>query len=68
MNIVDDIRNSNLSGKDLTEKYKLAKSTISEIRNNKIWKEERRETANIPMDIDIYELSISEDGCVSLTI
>jgi hypothetical protein len=43
--IVDDIRSSNLSGVDLGNKHSVARSTISEIRNNLIWKEENREKA-----------------------
>lgn len=59
--IVDEIRSSNLTGKQLSEKHHLAKSTISEIRNNKIWKEEHREKAILPMDVDIYQLEVTDD-------
>lgn len=40
--IVDEIRTSSLSGKDLCDKYDVSKATISMIRTNKIWKEENR--------------------------
>ena len=60
--IVDDIRSSDLSGKELSDKYKLGKATVSEIRNNKIWKEEHRDVAQIPMDIDKYILEADDNG------
>lgn len=60
--IVDNIRSSDLSGKDLSNKYKLAKSTVSEIRNNKIWKEEHRDVAHIPKDIDVYQLIVDDNN------
>jgi hypothetical protein len=44
---VDDIRSSTLNGIELASKYNVSKSTISEIRNNHIWKEEHREKAII---------------------
>ena len=47
--IVDDIRSSNLKGVELSEKYNISKATISEIRNNKIWKEENRLKAILPV-------------------
>lgn len=65
--IIDDIRSSSLSGKELTEKYGLAKSTVSMIRNNKIWKDEHREKARIPMDRNEYELNAT-DNCITLSI
>lgn len=40
--IVDEIRNSSLSRKELITKYGIAKSTLSMILNNKIWLEEHR--------------------------
>lgn len=46
--IVDDIRSSNLKGTTLSEQYKVSEGTISEIRNNKIWKEEYRPIAVLP--------------------
>ena len=46
--IVDDIRSSPLKGKELSEKYKVSEGTISEIRNNHIWKEEKRPAASLP--------------------
>jgi hypothetical protein len=42
---IDDIRTSNLNGVQLGEKYGVARSTISEIRNHLIWKEEHRDKA-----------------------
>lgn len=45
--IIDDIRTSKLNGVELAEKYNVAKSTISEIRNHLIWKEEHRHIAHI---------------------
>lgn len=46
--IVDDIRSSNLKGTTLSEQYKVSEGTISEIRNNKIWREEYRQIAVLP--------------------
>ena len=46
--IIDDIRNSSLTGKDLSIKHSVSKATISEVRNNKIWKEEKRLVAQLP--------------------
>ena len=65
--IVDDIRSSILSSKQLSEKHNLPKSTISEIRNNKTWKEEHREQALVPLDVDIYNVEITDD-CIKFTI
>ena len=61
-NIVDAIRQSSLTGKELSEQLGLPKSSISEIRNHKTWKEEHRNKAFIPMDIDRYEMEITDDG------
>ena len=47
--VIDDIRSSDLNGVELSKKYGVAKSTISEIRTNKIWKEEHREKALLPI-------------------
>ena len=65
---IDDIRSSSLTGKELAEKHRLAKSTISEIRNTKIWKEEHRDVARIPMDIDVYEMNVKDNGDVLFII
>ena len=66
--IVDSIRNSNLSGNQLAIDYNLSKGSISDIRNNKIWKEEYRDVAIIPKDIDIYEMKIDSNGDISFVI
>jgi hypothetical protein len=49
--IVDDIRSSSLTGKELVVKHGVSKATISEVRNNIIWKEEHRGIALIHSDI-----------------
>ena len=46
--IVDDIRSSNLTGKELSKMYGISGASISEIRNNKSWKEEQRNIAILP--------------------
>lgn len=46
---VDEIRSSNLRNLDLAKNLNICKSTVSEIRNNKIWKEENRLKAIIPI-------------------
>lgn len=66
--IVDIIRESSLTGKELSEQLKLPKSTISEIKNHKSWKEEHRDKAYIPKDIDTYEMIIKDNGDVLLVI
>ncbi len=65
--IVDTIRQSSLTGKELSEQLSIPKSSISEIRNHKTWKEEHRSKAFIPMDIDIYQLEIDDD-CIRMVI
>lgn len=62
--IVDDIRSSSLSGKELTDKYMLSKASVSMIRNNKIWKDEYRDKALIPMDIDVYQVDVTDDSVI----
>lgn len=46
--IVEDIRSSNLTNKELCEKHNLSKATVSEIRTGKTWKDEQREKAIVP--------------------
>ena len=46
-NIVDEIRSSNEQGTILANKFQVSKSTISEIRNNRIWQNELREKAKL---------------------
>lgn len=64
---VDEIRNSFLTGKELSEKLNLSKATISDIRNNKTWKEENRSIAQLPMDVDVYQLE-ADDDCIRLIL
>jgi hypothetical protein len=45
---VESIRGSKLSGNALAHNYGVSKGTISEIRNNKIWKEEDQFKAILP--------------------
>lgn len=45
---VESIRGSRLSGKALAHNYEVSKGTISDIRNNKIWKEEHQFKAVLP--------------------
>lgn len=65
--IVDEIRNSFLTGKELSEKLNLSKGTISDIRNHKTWKEENRSIAQLPMDVDVYQLE-ADDDCIRLIL
>lgn len=65
---VDYIRNSDLSGNQLARELELSKASISDIRNNKIWKEEYRDTAIVPKDIDVYTMEIDNNGNVSFVI
>lgn len=65
--IVDTIRQSSLTGKELSEQLSIPAPTISKIRNHRTWKEEHRETAKIPMDVDVYELQIDND-CIRMII
>lgn len=65
--IVDEIRNSFLTGKELSEKFNLSKGTVSDIRNNKTWKEENRSIAQLPKDVDVYQLE-ADDDCVRLIL
>lgn len=51
--IVDDVRASKLTGKELAQKHGVSRATISEIRNNKIWKEEKRQAAILPNGISV---------------
>lgn len=46
--IIDKIRSSTLRNFELVKELGILPSTVSEIRNNKIWKEENREKAIIP--------------------
>jgi hypothetical protein len=46
--LVDYIRNSKETGKELSEKLNVSKATISDVRNNLSWKEENRFKAIIP--------------------
>lgn len=48
--VVDDIRSAptNVTNKELSLKHDLSKSSVSEIRSGKRWKEEHREKAMIP--------------------
>ncbi len=59
--VVDTIRQSSLTGKELSEQLNIPKSSISEIKNHKTWKEEHREKAIVPMDVDIYQLQVDDD-------
>lgn len=45
--LVDLIRSSSEPGTVLAKKLGVSKATISEVRNNVIWKEEHREVANL---------------------
>jgi len=65
--IVDTIRQSSLTGKELSEQLSIPSPTISKIRNHKTWKEENREIAKIPMDVDIYQLEVYDD-CIRMII
>lgn len=67
-NTVDYIRSSDKSGSELATELVVSKGTISDIRNNKIWKDEYREVAQIPRDIDVYQMNISDDGDVTFVI
>jgi len=49
--IIDAIRSSSLTGKELASKYGVSRGNISMIVNNKIWKEEHREVGIIPKDL-----------------
>ena len=46
--IADEIRSSSLSGYKIAEEYGISSSTVSYIRNNKIWKNENRDIAIFP--------------------
>jgi hypothetical protein len=46
--IVDDIRSSNLTNSDLSQKHKVSESTIYAIKTNRSWKEEHRSIAPLP--------------------
>lgn len=65
---VNYIRNSNRSNNELVDELKLSKSTISDIRNNKTWKEEHRLSASVPMDTDVYKLIITDNDDVVFVI
>lgn len=45
---VESIRGSTLTGNTLARNYQVSKGTISDIRNNKIWKEEQQHIAVLP--------------------
>lgn len=45
---VDDIRSSSLTGKELSKIHGVSRATISEVRNNHIWREEQRTVAQLP--------------------
>ena len=62
--IVDDIRTSNLTGNALSKKYNTAKSNISMIRNNLIWKEENRDKAKLPEESNLISGELIDDGYV----
>ena len=66
--VVDYIRNSDIPGSQLSKELDLSKGSISDIRNNKTWKEENREVALIPKDIDTYEMIVEDNGDVKLVI
>lgn len=65
--IVDIIRQSSLTGKELSDQLSIPTPTISKIRNHKTWKEENRHIAKIPMDVDVYELE-ADDDCIRMII
>lgn len=59
--IADDIRKSELPGSKLANIYNLSESSISDIRNNKTWKEENRDKAIIPKETTILQMECDDN-------
>ena len=61
---VDQIRNSQLSVQRLSEESGLSVKAIRDIKNHRSWKEDHRQIAAMPSDVNVFSLDTDDDDCI----